>query len=106
MEKGQEDRYTEGYRAGYRDGIRSVLNSRNTNIEENSIANLPIEVMTVSTLAKNCLTRAGCVTVADAAALNEQTIIRTRLMGPKTASEIAQWMTSHGYGCTAWALFI
>lgn len=106
MEQIHEDRYEQGYLAGYRDGIRNVLNNRRTDTEENSIANLPIEVMTISTRARNCLARAGCISVADAAALDERTIIRTNQMGPKTTSEIAKWMICHGYAYTAWALFM
>ena len=101
-----EDRYTAGYLAGYRDGIRDVINSKTVNVDKCNIADLPIDVMTISTQAKHCLTRAGCSCVADAAVLDEHTILKTRQMGPKTASEIARWMVRHGYPYTAWTLFL
>ena len=106
MDTIQDDRYTAGYLAGYRDGIRDVLNNRCNKMIENNTGNLPIDVMTVSTQARNCLRRAGCITVLDVAELDEHTIITTRNMGARIAAEIAKWMHAHGYPYTAWTLFL
>ena len=106
MENIRNDQYTAGYLAGYRDGIRAVMNNQHNNAAQIEIGNLPINVMTISTQAKNCLTRAGCIYVSDAAVLDEHTIKKIRYMGVKTAAEIARWMSTHGYPYTAWTLFL
>ena len=98
--------FCKGYLAGYRDGLRD---GGSVNIENSDVLNiqlLPIRAMGISTRAHNCLTLMGCKTIADVIAMGSEMIASTRNMGPKTASEIAKWLTEQGVVNTAWSEFL
>jgi len=102
----QEDLYQKGYMAGYWDGISDAANGKTAGKMEEEMALLPIKAMGLSTRAYNCLNRAGCVSVADVAALDGYRIVTMRNLGPKTAREIAKWLQEHGIGYSAWGKYL
>ncbi|MBQ6840464.1 MAG: hypothetical protein IJO45_07195 [Oscillospiraceae bacterium] len=106
MNELQDGLYYKGYIAGYRDGIEDALNGRNRIADKNNILNLPIKAMSLSMRASNCLRLAGCIYIADVAALNEQAIATMRRLGVKTASEIAHWLDEHGICYSAWSKYL
>ena len=106
MEKTQDNPYYKGYIEGYRDGVRDACCGKTPKTIGNDIINLPIKVMALSTRANNCLSRAGCIYIADVAALNEHTIATMRNMGSKTAAEIAHWLDTHGLCYSAWSAYL
>ena len=98
--------FCEGYLVGYRDGLKDGSSGR---VEKQDILNvrlLPVSAMGLSTRAHNCLTSMGCKTIADVIAIESRMIAATRNMGPKTASEIANWLTSQGILSSAWSEYI
>ena len=106
MDKFQNDVYRKGYITGYRDGLRDAAAGKTLEVAVSNIGNLPIQAMGLSTRARNCLSNAGCVYVADVAKLSNKVIAVMRNMGPKTASEIAHWLDKHGMCLTAWADYL
>ena len=94
--------YIDGYLAGIKDAERGTVRT----IRKEDIQTLPIGIMTVSTRGLNCLSREGCVSVADVAALESRAIESMRSMGAKTASEIAHWLEDHGIRFTAWSKYL
>ena len=69
-------------------------------------SNIPVAVMGLSVRARNCLVRAGCQTLADVLALEEEAVGRMRNLGPKTASEIAHWLADHYYFSSVWVQYL
>lgn len=106
MEKQQRDLYYKGYVAGYRDGVKDAENGKTVEMMERDIESLPIEELSLSTRAYNCLTRAGCVYIGDIAALSEYSIVTMRGLGPKCASEIAESLDAHGICYSAWGKYL
>ena len=98
--------YKKGYIAGYRDGIKAAECGKVLRWDENSVTCLPVQVMDVSSRAKNCLLHARCVYVADVIQLDERKIATMRRLGQKTASEIGQWLEEQGVFHSAWSRYI
>ena len=106
MEKLQQDAYYKGYMAGYRDGLREAADGKTEMAMRGDILDRPVEELGLSTRAYNCLTRAGCVSVADIAALDAYTVASLRNMGAKTAAEIARCLVAHGVRSGAWLTYL
>ena len=102
----QEGLYYEGYLAGYRDGVRDGISGKATVNIGNDLKELPVWAMSLSARACNCLTRAGCKSVADVLSLSDHTIATMRNLGVKTAAEIADWLEAHGAGYSAWSKYL
>ena len=103
MDISQGNMYYEGYTAGYRDGFHAAVSKV---AYDQELTALPIKALFLSTRAYNCLSRAGCVCVADVAALSESTIATMRNLGSKTASEVARQLAVHGIIHTAWSAYL
>ena len=101
-----EPLYMRGYLAGYWDGVRDSVSGTVMQWHENDIGQLPVQAMGLSSRACNCLIYSGCVYIKDAVALSDDTIMRMRNMGPKTAAEIAGWMIEHGIFSSAWSGYL
>lgn len=102
----QNEFYKKGYIAGYRDGIRDAKNDKVLHWDGIDISSAPLQAMSISSRAFNCLLHAGCIQVSDVAALDEHQIAIMRNMGPKTAAEIGHWMEAHGIHLTAWSRYL
>lgn len=98
--------YKKGYIAGYWDGVKDAASGKVTDWQSTDIAKLPIQAMGISTRACNCLVYSGYTHVQDLLSLNSCEIGRMRNVGKKTSSEIAKWLTDHGFFCTAWSEFL
>ncbi len=96
--------YQKGYARGYRAGATDALSGKIAGAQE-TLA-LPLEALGLSTRARNCLTFQGCETVGDVAALPEQTILRMRNLGRKTAGEIALALRALCLPLTDWDPFL
>lgn len=93
----------EGYLEGYIDGFRDGASGKSRN--EDFLC-LPIKIMPLSARARNCLTSAGCDTVADVISLKDSKIDRIRNLGIKTGKEIALWLVENGMFESAWNKYI
>ena len=102
----ENDSYKKGYIAGYRDGVRDAQDSKVLSWDGNDVISAPIQVISISTRAINCLLRARCLQISDVAALDEYQIHTMRNMGQKTAAEIARWLESQGISLTAWSRYL
>ena len=91
--------YLLGYRAGYQDAVSGKGN-------EKKIPPEPIEVLSLSTRAYNCLHFAGLRYISEVAALPEQKIIQMKNLGKVTANEIAVALYKYGIHGTDWDLFL
>lgn len=106
MEESKESQYYKAYIAGYRDGVADAFSGKAQPNNTNAPGGIPIDVMGLSTRARNCLLRVGCKTVADVLALDERTVMTMRNLGPKTATEIAQWLVDHHYLSNVWIPYL
>lgn len=106
MDKIQDRLVLKGYLEGYKDGFRDGKNGIKREEQCGEFKVLPINMMPLSTRARNCLTAAGCVSVADVADLEESKIARIRNLGKKTAKEIAIWLVENGIFDSAWCLYL
>ena len=98
--------FMKGYLAGYWDGVRDSKAGSVAQWQESDIGQLPVEAMGVSSRACNCLLYSGCTYIKDVIALSDDAVRRMRNLGPKTASEIADWMMDHGIVSSAWSNYI
>jgi len=98
--------YMQGDIAGYSDGVRDANSGKPVDWMTSDLARLPIKAMALSSRATNCLMNYGCTRVEDVIQLSRDRIVRMRNLGPKTASEIAQWLIENGIVCTAWSEYI
>ena len=92
--------YILGYRVGYQDAVSGKGR------ETGEIPPDPIEVLTLSTRAWNCLHFAGLRYISEVAALPEQKIIQMKNLGKITANEIAVALYKYGIHGTDWDLFL
>ena len=106
MDNRKESELYKAYIAGYRDGVADAYSGKAKNSMSNDPTKIPVSVMGMSTRACNCLVRAGCNTVADILALDEEGVRRMRNLGPKTAAEIANWLVEHYYFSNAWISYL
>lgn len=106
MEDIQELMFRKGYAAGYRDGVQQAMEGKAKQIQGCEISDMPIEITGLSARACHCLARAGCIDVADVAALGDYRIATMRGLGKKTASEVARWLEAHGIHHTAWCEYL
>ena len=98
--------YKQGYTAGYQAGVEATMQGRQVVNVAEEIATLPVELMEVSTRAKNCLRKAGCNNIGNVIALEMNAVIRMRNLGKTTGKEIATWLDAHGMPYTVWNQFI
>ena len=92
--------YLLGYRAGYQDGLDQKIRGAET------IPADPIEILSLSTRACNCLRFAGLRYVSEVAALPAEKIYKMRNLGEVTANEIALALHKYGICGTDWELFL
>ena len=95
-----------GYIAGYWDGVKDACCGKAEQWQSKNIMKLAVKAMGLSARAGNCLINSGCTYIGDVIQLSSCQIMRMRNLGPKTASEIAQWVMEHGILSTAWSEFI
>lgn len=98
--------FLQGYRKGYQAGWEAAQSGLVVIGDYSQWQTFPIESMRLSLRAENCLRTAGCICVADVAALEHHAISIMRGLGDKSASEIAQWLVARGIVHTAWDLFL
>jgi hypothetical protein len=98
--------FRQGYIAGYHAGAEHCRKGLLAKNLDNDITRMPIESMSVSTRAHNCLRLAGCKYVADVIMLDTITLSTMRKLGPKTAREIAQWLNGNNLSNTPWDLYL
>lgn len=98
--------YKQGYIVGYWDGVKDSISGKVTDYQKSDITKLPIKSMEISSRACNCLLHCGCTHVGDVITLSSDAILRMRNLGPKTASEIAQWLIAHDILGSAWSEYI
>lgn len=101
-----ENQYPKGYMAGYWDGIRDATQGRINENGTEDMLNLPVEIMEISTRAKNCLIRTGCKYISEVTKLGEYEIAIMRNVGTKTAHEIAKWLDDQGIHYSAWCKYL
>ena len=101
-----ESQYRKGYVAGYRDGVRDAVQGKIQENAEKDLLSLPVEVMQISTRARNCLKNVDCETIADVVALDADRILAIRRLGPKSAAEVARWLDGEGIGFNAWYQYL
>lgn len=106
MENYKESPYFKAYIAGYRDGIADAYSGKIKNPASNDPKDIPVTIMGLSTRARNCLLLAGCNTVADVLAQDEDSVRRMRKLGPVTAAEIAQWLVDHYFFSGVWVQYL
>ena len=97
--------YERGFRHGYQKAINDFLNGKLCTSISQDIAQLPLEAVTLSPRARNCLLRAGCQCLADVYNLSEHQIATMRNLGTKTAAEIADVLAEYGLHLTHWAKY-
>lgn len=106
----KERAYGEGYKTGYDQGYKNGYSDGQNGVEQPSISeellNHPIDSLGLSVRAYNCLLRAGCEYVRDAARLSEDQIQKMRNLGVKTANEIACAIRDLGIPNTSWTTYI
>ena len=106
MEKYKESQCFKAYIAGYRDGVADAYSGKAKTGISNDPAKIPVPVMGLQTRVCNCLLMAGCQTVADILALDDDAVRRMWNLGPKTASEIAHWLAEHYYFSPVWVQYL
>ena len=95
------DECRKAYLLGYRAGYQNAMQGKET-IE---IPPDPIEILSLSTRAYNCLHYAGLRYISEVATLPELKIIQMKNLGKITANEIALALQKQGIYGTAWDLF-
>lgn len=103
---GKDPIWFKGYIAGYRDGVRDGVSGKTAQWQTSDILKMPIQAMELSSRAYRCLLYSGCEYVEDVIALTDDTIIKMRNLGRKTASEIAEWVTAHGIYHSDWSKYL
>lgn len=98
--------YKQGYLAGYQAGVGAAIQGRQDSNVAEDVALLPVELMEVSTRAKNCLRKAGCNNIGNVINLEMNAVIRIKNLGKATGKEIATWLDAHGMPYTVWNQFI
>lgn len=106
MDKKQDRSVLKGYLEGYKDGFRDGRSGIKKEEQYREFKLLPINMMPLTTRARNCLTAAGCVSVADVVDMEESKIARIRNLGKKTAKEIGVWLVENGIFDSAWSLYL
>lgn len=106
MEQPKDAQYCKAYIMGYRDGVRDAQSGKNLANIDSDLLKLPVEAMEITTRARNCLLWTKCYTVGDVLHLDADDIRKIRNMGPKTATQIAHWLTAHGFYCSAWTEYL
>lgn len=97
--------YEQGFRHGYLKAIEDFLNGELCTSISQDITQLPLEAVTLSPRAKNCLLRAGCQCLGDVCSLSAHQIATMRNLGVKTAAEIAEVLAEYGLRLTHWAKY-
>ena len=68
--------------------------------------NQPIESLSLSVRAYNCLVAADCKRVGDVVRLSEEEIATMRHLGKVSANEVAQAIRRHGIEHSAWEKYL
>lgn len=105
-ERARGEGYKTGYNQGYKDGYADGQNGVEQPSISEELLNHPIDSLGLSVRAYNCLLRAGCEYVRDAARLSEDQIQKMRNLGVKTANEIACAIRDLGIPNTSWTTYI
>ena len=106
MELPKDPQYCKAYIMGYRDGVRDAKSGKDLTSIDSDLTKLPVEAMEITTRARNCLLWTKCYTVGDVLCLDTDDIRKICNMGPKTATQIAHWLTAHGLYCSAWSEYL
>lgn len=106
MEQPKDAQCRKAYIMGYRDGVRDAQSGKDLANIDSDLLKLPVEAMEITSRACNCLLWANCYTIGEVLRLDTDDIRRIRNMGPTTAKQIALWLTSHGFYCSAWSEYL
>lgn len=106
MEEPKESEIYKAYITGYRDGVADAYSGKTQPHTTNDPSKIPVAVMGLSARARNCLMQAGCNSLADVLALEDDAVRRMRNLGSKTASEIAHWLADHYYFSRVWVHYL
>lgn len=98
--------YSIGYQTGYQDGASDATSGRSRPVASDEILNLPIEQLSLSTRAHNCMVAAQCKRIGDVARLSEEQIATMKSLGKVSASEIAHALKKQCVQHTAWDKYL
>ena len=98
--------YIQGHNNGYRQSIQDTENKNPPSYISDELLSLPLESLSLSTHARNCLIRYNYTRIGDFSALSEEKILRMRNMGKITANEIAHALNRIGVKNTEWDYFL
>ena len=98
--------YSIGYQTGYQDGAADVATGKSRPVAPDKILNLPIEQLSLSTRAHNCMIAARCKRIGDVARLSEEQIAPMKSLGKVSAKEIAQALKKQCVQHTAWDKYL
>lgn len=98
--------YSIGYQTGYQDGASDTTRGRSRPVASDEILNLPIEQLSLSTRAHNCMVAAQCKRIGDVVRLSEEQIVTMKSLGKVSANEIAQALKAQGVQHTAWDKYL
>lgn len=98
--------YSIGYQTGYQDGASDTTRGKSRPVASDEILNLPIEQLSLSTRAHNCMVAAQCKRIGDVARLSEEQIATMKSLGKVSANEIAQALKAQGVQHTAWDKYL
>ena len=98
--------YSVGYQTGYQDGAADAASGRSRPAAPDEILNLPIEQLSLSTRAYNCMVSAQCKRIGDVARLSEEQIVTMKSLGKVSANEIAQALKNQNVQRTAWDKYL
>lgn len=102
MKKRIAEARCKAYREGYHDGVKDASCGIVTVSAPESLRNLPITYLGLSSRAQNCLHRSGYSRIGDVVDMHTEEILRIRNLGTKTAEEIAGTLQQYGFLYSAW----
>lgn len=101
-----ETAFRKGYDQGYQRGMEDARSGIVPEKAADTVLNLPLETLGLSSRALNCLHSAGFQRIREIADCPEKRILVMRNLGRITANEIAQALTARGVRNTDWERFL
>lgn len=98
--------YSTGYEEGYKDGSLDGTKGIAHDYASHEILNQPIESLSLSVRAQNCLKIAGCKRIGDVVRLSDEKISTMRQLGKISANEIAQAIKALNIQHSAWDKYL
>lgn len=94
--------FSAGYKTGYETGAYEAQNGVCHSNKDSKLFSLPIEHMSLSVSAYNCLIWVNCKKIGEVARLGDEQIRTMPQLGKKTADEIARKLKELGIQYTGW----